>query len=79
MVCDFVCISSVKAIEFLSCTSSDDTSSYEVRHCFKPGALGFILHMRVLYTCTVVELRFVTERKKQSPIYTLGVSFGKPK
>ena len=37
-------------------------------------------HAPTLHACAVVELRFVTERKKKnrSRIYTSGVSFGKP-
>ena len=48
-MCDFVCISSVKAVEFLSHTSSNETST-EVSHCLKPCAQGFILRMRVHFT-----------------------------
>ena len=65
-VCDFVCILSVIAIEFLSSTSSKELptkAAIALNHTLRGS----------FYACAVVELRFMTERNSlQWPIYIIN-------
>ena len=62
---DFVCILSVIAIEFLSRTSSKELPSKAAIALNPPCSKAHSTHAPTLHACAVVELRFMTERKKK--------------
>ena len=63
-LCDFVCILGVIAIEFLSRTSSKELPT-KAAITLNRALFVHSTHAPTLYVCAVVELRFVTERKKK--------------
>ena len=65
---DFVCILSVIAIEFLSRTSSKELPSKAAIALNPPCSKAHSTHAPTLHACAVVELRFMTERKKKKTI-----------
>ena len=63
-VCDFVCILGVIANEFLSRTSSKELLT-KAAIALNRALFVYSTHAPTLHACAVVELGFVTERKKK--------------